>query len=205
MQFDLAVTSANEVYSLMIRAITPRPIAWVATCSPSGTNNLAPFSYFNGVCSSPAALSISPVNKPDGSKKDTVVNIEATGQFTVNVVPFSLAQQMHQTSAEYAADVSEFEAVGVTPIPSLLIKPPRVQESPVHFECELMQIVPIGEGPLAANLIVGKILMMHVDDRVLNEQNKIDPSKLDCIGRMGGLEYSRTSDRFSLQPARVNG
>ncbi len=203
MQVDPETRTPGEIYSLMIRAIAPRPIAWVSTRSPNGLDNLAPFSYFNGVCSSPAALSISPVNRGDGTKKDTVRNIEATRQFVVNIVPFSLAEKMHQTSADYPPDESEFLDAGVTPIDSFKVGPPRVLESPIQFECELLQMIPIGEGPFAANLIVGKILLMHINDSILDAGSKIDPELLDAIGRMGGLEYARTRDRFGLPRAII--
>jgi len=203
MQFDPQQATPGEVYSTMIRAITPRPIAWVSTISARGIPNLAPFSYFNGVCSSPAALSISPVNKPDGTKKDTVVNIEATGQFVVNVVPHRLAAAMHQSSAEYPPQVSEFAELELTPMDSIQVRPPRLRESPVQFECEVLQIIPVGTGPLAANLIIGKIVLMHIDDEVLDERGKIDPERVDTIGRLGGLEYADTRSRFALPPARL--
>lgn len=191
--------SPSLVYSTMIRAITPRPIAWVSTISPAGIANLAPFSYFNGVCSKPAALSISPVNKLDGSKKDTVINIESNGQFVVNVVPFELATSMLKTAAELDYEESEFDCSNVTVCSSEMVQPPGVAESPIRFECEAIQIVNIGDGPLAANLVIGKILLMHIDDRVLDERQKIDPERVDSIGRMGGLDYCRTRERFNIQ------
>lgn len=198
MQIDPEKVSPSLVYSTMIRAITPRPIAWVSTISPKGITNLAPFSYFNGICSQPAALMFSPVNKPDGSKKDTVLNIESNKQFVVNVVPFAMAQPMVKTAADLDYEQSEFASAGLTEKPSLKVAPPGVAESPIQFECELIQIVPVGEGPLAANVIIGKILMMNIDDKVLDDRGKIDPGLLDTIGRMGGPSYSRTTDRFEL-------
>ena len=187
------------VYATMIRAVTPRPIAWVATVSPNGTTNLAPFSYFNAVSTRPAALMFSVVNHPDGSKKDTCRNIETTKQFTVNIVPFSLAQPMQQTSAEFEYEVSEFEQAGLTARPSQQVRPPVVAESPIHFECELRQIVNVGQGPLAANVIFGNILLIEVADRVLDEGGKIDPALVDSIGRLGGRGYCRTTDRFEIR------
>lgn len=183
----------------MIRAITPRPIAWVSTISAAGAHNLAPFSYFNGICSKPAALMFSPVNRPDGSSKDTVRNIEDNGQFVVNVVPFSCAEKMFATSEEFAYEISEFATAGVTPEPSERVKPPRVAESPVRFECELIQIVRVGEGPLAGNVVIGKILLIDVLDSVLDERRKIDPELLDTVGRLGSRSYCRTRDRFELK------
>ncbi len=198
MQFNPEQADPSLVYSMMIRAITPRPIAWVSTISANGISNLAPFSYFNGLCSRPAALMFSPVNRADGSKKDTVRNIEDNGQFVVNVVPFVVAERMFKTAGDFEYEESEFEIAGLTPQPSEQIEPPRVAESPIQFECELMQIVPVGEGPLAANVIIGKILLMNIDDAVLDEMGKIDPQRVDTIGRMGGRTYCRTSDRFTL-------
>lgn len=198
MQIDPETESAALVYSTMIRAITPRPIAWVSTISSSGISNLAPFSYFNGVCSQPAALMFSPVNRLDGSKKDTVRNIESNGQFVVNLVPFALAEPMFKTASDYEYETSEFATVGLTEKPSVRIKPPAVAESPIQFECELIQLVPIGEGPLAANVIIGRILLINIADEVLNDGGKIDPGLLDAVGRMGGRSYCRTTNRFDL-------
>jgi flavin reductase (DIM6/NTAB) family NADH-FMN oxidoreductase RutF len=199
MQLDPEIDNPTDIYSTMIRAITPRPIAWVSTISPSGVTNLAPFSYFNGICSKPAALMFSPVNRPDGGKKDTVLNVEANGQFVVNMVPYSLADQMFATSADMEYEISEFEAVGLTPQASDRVKPPRVAESPVRFECEVMQIVHIGEGPLAANVVIGKILVIDILESVLDDRQKIDPALLDTVGRLGGRSYCRTSNRFELK------
>lgn len=201
MLIDPEAESASFVYSTMIRAITPRPIAWVSTLSPAGVTNLAPFSYFNGICSSPAALMFSPVNRPDGSPKDTLINIRANGEFVVNVVPFSIAQPMVETAGDFQYETSEFNEIGLHPVPSQKVQPPGVLESPIQFECKVIQIVPVGEGPLAANVIIGKIVLMNIADNILDHDQKIDPSKLDTIGRMGGRGYSRTTERFELKPA----
>ncbi len=201
MLVDPEIESPERIYATMIRAITPRPIAWVSTISPGGKTNLAPFSYFNGVCSKPPALIISPVNRPDGTKKDTVRNIEATRQFVVNVVPFRCAESMFKTALDFDYEVSEFEQAGLSTKISRKVKVPGVEDSPIQFECELLQIVHIGTGPLAANLIIGKILLIEIDDSVLNRDGKIDPSLVDTVGRMGGFEYCRTVDRFNMKPS----
>ena len=187
-----------RVYSTMIRSITPRPIAWVSTVSPRGATNLAPFSYFNGVCSRPATLSISVVNKPDGSEKDTLRNIRATGQFVVNVVPHALGPAMEASSAEVDYETSEFTLAGVQPVPSERVRPPGVHASPIRFECQTSQIVPVGEGRFGTHLVLGEILVIHIDDGVLDADGKIDPERLDTIGRMGPRTYCRTTDRFEL-------
>ena len=180
----------------------PRPIAWVSTVSNDGVANLAPFSFFSGVTASPPSIMFSPVNRPDGSSKDTVVNIRDSGQFVINVVPFALAEQMNLTSAEFPAETSEFEAAGVTPIASVKVVPPGVQESPIQMECELIQIVEIGQGPLAANLVIGKILLVRVADQVTTG-GRIDAGKLDAIGRLGGRSYCRSLDQFEIERPKV--
>lgn len=198
MRVDPTQLHVREFYQLMIGAITPRPIAWVSTVSPKGIPNLAPFSFFNGVTSNPPTVIFSPINNRQGRKKDTVLNIEATRQFVVNVVSFDAAEKMNATSAEFDYEVSEFDECGLTPIASEKVKPPRVKEARVHMECELDRIIHIGEGPLAANLVLGRIVLMHIDDGVLDDAGAIDPAKLDTIGRMGGEYYSRTTERFTL-------
>ena len=141
----------------------------------------------------------SPVNRPDGSKKDTVVNIEENGEFVINVVSHSVAEKMNLTSGDYGPGEDEFDIAGLTQVPSKTVKPFRVAESSAHFECELIQIVHVGEGPLAANLVIGKIKHLHIDDAMLDERGRVDPDKLDNVGRMGGAYYSTTRDRFELQ------
>lgn len=198
MLVDPTELSPRDTYNLMIRAITPRPIAWVSTISQSGVSNLAPFSFFSGVTASPPSVVFSPVNKRDGSKKDTVVNIEQTGEFVVNVVSHALSEAMNQTAAEYPHDVDEFEAARIETVASQKIKPHRVAAAPIQMECKLLQIVPVGDGPLAANLVIGQVLLFHVDDKVLDANGKIDPVLVDSIGRMGGASYSTTRDCFDI-------
>lgn len=188
----------RDVYQLMVRMITPRPIAWVSTYSEKNGHNLAPFSFFNGVTSSPPSVVFSPVNRADGSKKDTVLNIEENGEFVVNIVSMKHAETMNQSSADYPRDVDEFDAAKIKTIEATKVRPHRVLGSPIQLECKLIQIVPVGEGPLAANLVIGRIELIHLDDLVLDEKQKIDPAKVDAIGRMGGASYCRTTERFDL-------
>jgi flavin reductase (DIM6/NTAB) family NADH-FMN oxidoreductase RutF len=199
MLLDPLTTPARDFYRHMIACITPRPIAWVSTISPGGVPNLAPFSFFNGVGANPPAVVFSPVNRRDGSRKDTVINIEANRQFVVNVVSEPMASRMNHTSAELPYEVNEFEVCGLTPVPSERVRPPRVKEALVQMECELFELVHVGHGPLAANVVIGRIVLMHVDEAVLDEKGQIDPDKLATIGRMGGSLYSRTKDRFEME------
>jgi flavin reductase (DIM6/NTAB) family NADH-FMN oxidoreductase RutF len=198
MILDFSALKPRDAYAWMISTILPRPIAWVSTISLDGRTNLAPFSFFQGVTSNPPTLLFCPVNTRDGTKKDTVRNIEQVPEFVVNLVPHALAEQMNATSALLPYGESEFEAFGIGATPSERIRPPRVAAAPVAFECTLDRFVHIGEGPLAANVVFGRILLAHVADSVLTADGNPDPAKLDLIGRMGGESYTRTRDRFDL-------
>lgn len=197
MQLDPESLAVRDRYLLMIATILPRPIAWVSTISPNGVPNLAPFSFFTGICANPMTVCFAPVNDRNGKKKDTLINIELTKQFTVNIVNEQNAEKMNQTSAPYAYGVNEFEKCGITAIPSALVKPPRVKESPVSYECELNQIVRIGEGALAGNLVIGRVVVFHCADDVFNN-GKIKHQAINAIGRMEGSWYSKTDHAFEL-------
>jgi flavin reductase (DIM6/NTAB) family NADH-FMN oxidoreductase RutF len=188
----------RNVYKLMIGAIVPRPIAFVSSLSPEGVRNLAPFSFFTGISANPPVICFSTmVRSSDGSRKDTLKNVEATGEFVVNVVSEGFAEQMNITSAEFPAEVDEFAESGLTPVPSDLVRPPRVAESLINMECRLFQIVHVSPKPLGGSLILGEILRFHVRDDLFDNY-RIDPDKLRAIGRMGGPTFTRTTDRFDL-------
>ncbi len=207
MLVDFSSLKPRDAYAWMISTIMPRPIAWVSTISAEGKTNLAPFSFFQGVTSNPPTLMFVPVNTRDGAKKDTVRNIEQVPEFVVNLVAHALAEPMNASSALLPYGESEFEKFGIASAPSRMIRPPRVAAAPVAFECTLDRIVQIGEGPLAANVVFGRILLAHVADAVLGADGRPDPAQLDLIGRMGGETFTRTRERFDLprpdrQPAR---
>lgn len=199
MEINPEQETARDFYFRMVSLITPRPIAWVSTISEDGKPNLAPYSFFNGVSASPPSVVFSPVNRPDGSKKDTVINIEATREFVINTVSFELADKMNLTSGDYELGENEFEIAQLETSPSQKVRPPRVAAAKAHFECELIDIVHIGEGPLAANLVIGKIVHLHINDDILDEKQRVDPQLLDNVGRLGGAAYSTTRDRFDLK------
>jgi flavin reductase (DIM6/NTAB) family NADH-FMN oxidoreductase RutF len=204
MILDFSELKPREAYAWMISTILPRPIAWVSTISADGKTNLAPFSFFQGVTSNPPTLLFCPVNDRAGNKKDTVRNIEQVPEFVVNLVPFALAEPMNACSALLPYGESEFETFGIAAMPSERVRPPRVAAAPVAFECTLDRFVHIGEGPLAANVVFGRILLAHVSDDVLAPDGKPDSTKLDLIGRMGGENYTRTRERFDLpRPDRM--
>ena len=181
--------------AVLTGVIVPRPIAFVSTMSPDGEVNLAPYSFFNAVSYNHVVFSSS---RPVGNKsKDPLRNIEETGQFVVNIVVDPIADAMNATAAEYPEGVDEFEIAGLTHAPSQIVKPPRVAESPVNIECELDQVVQIGSGPHEHGLGIGKILLMHVSDDVI-DGHRIDQAKLMATGRMAGNMYCRTNDRFEM-------
>ena len=188
----------QNIYKLMVGVIVPRPIAFVSTISAEGVRNLAPFSFFTGISANPPVICFCPmIRGSDGTRKDTLRNIEAVKEFVVNVVSEEFAEQMNICSAEFPPEVDEFEAAGLTPIPSDLVKPPRVKESHIHMECKLYLLVEIGGMDGSGNLVLGEVVRFHIDDQFVNNF-KIDPDQLRPIGRMGGASYTRTTDRFDM-------
>ena len=198
MEFDPSTVRPSVFYHHMTRSIVPRPIAWVSTCSQQGVPNVAPFSYFCGVGSRPPTVLFCPANARDGGPKDTLRNIQQTGDFVVNIVPSSAAEPMNQSAASVGPEVSEFELCGLTQRESVRVAAPGVAESPIQFECSLMQVIELGDGPGGANIVVGRVEYMRIDDSVLDESGEIQPDLLDAVGRMGGQEYCRTTERFEL-------
>ncbi len=199
MQIDFGAIEARVAYQWMTSTILPRPIAWVSTISPDGRTNLAPFSFFQGITASPPTLMIAPANTRDGTKKDTLRNIEQIPEFVVSLVPHALAAKMNDTASLLPYGESEFGAFGIASEPSSRVRPPRVSESPVSFECTLDRIVTIGSGPIAGNVIFGRILLAHVRDQVLAADGFPDPAKLDLVGRLGREDYATTRETFRLK------
>ena len=196
---DPSQIEANDIYKLMIGMIVPRPIAFVSTVDAAGVRNLAPFSYFTACGSNPPVVCFSTaVRSGPRPYKDTLENVKATGEFVVNIVSEEFAAQMNATSASVPPEVDEFELSGLTPLASDLVKPPRVAESKAQMECRLHQIVPVSDRPGGGILVLGEVLRFHVLESLLDGY-KIDPDKLNAIGRMGGPNYVRTRDRFEMQ------
>jgi flavin reductase (DIM6/NTAB) family NADH-FMN oxidoreductase RutF len=194
----------KQLYQILIGSVLPRPIAWVSTKSKDGVNNLAPFSFFNIFSMAPPILGFAPGLKhaDPGSvrpPKDTLRNIIDTLEFVVNTVSLNLAEKMNQTSGEYPHNVSEFEAAGLTPVASQLVKPPRVGECLISMECKLFQAIKLGD----STLILGEILSIHLDESVLTEDGLINLDILQPIGRLGGDGYSTVADRFEILRPRL--
>ena len=197
MIIDPSAHAYGDIYKLLIGSIVPRPIGFISTVNMEGVRNLAPFSFFNGVCSNPPIVLFSTVVRADGSHKDTLNNVETTKQFVVNIVSEDFAQQMNITSADFPPGVDEFIEAGLTPVASDLVKPPRVKESRIQMECRLVTVVRFGQGPGGGCTIFGEVVRFHVSDELF-DNFRIDPDKLRPIGRMGGPTYTRTTDRFDL-------
>ena len=197
MIFDFAELAPLERYKLLSSTITPRPIAWVSTVGPDGVRNIAPFSFFNVFGEDPPVVGFSVNDRRLGDRKDTGNNVRATGEFVVNLVTEPLAAAMNVTAAEFRPEVDEFAEAGLTAAPSLRVTPPRILESPVSFECRLMQIVEFGP---ARSLVLGEVLLMHVADAVVADAARfyIDSDRLAALGRAEGNRYVRTGDRFEI-------
>src|SRR5216683_2859816 len=194
----------RDFYRILLSSVAPRPIAWVSTLN-NGNLNLAPFSFFNAVSAKPPLLGFSPsLRLVDGhsAPKDTLHNIRETGEFVVNVVTFAVADAMNLTSGEYDSSVDEFALAKLNTRPSQVVRPPQFAESPVSFECKLNRIIDFGTEPPSGSLVIGEIVCVHLEESVLKE-DRLDPDTLDLIGRMGGVQYSRTTERFDLKRPEV--
>jgi flavin reductase (DIM6/NTAB) family NADH-FMN oxidoreductase RutF len=203
MELDPQTLPWKSIYKILTGSILPRPIGWVSTVSAAGQPNLAPFSFFNVVCANPPTVLFCPmIRSTDGGQKDTLNNIRATGEFVVNIVTQELAQAMTLSSVEALAEVNEFEFAGLASAPSVVVRPPRVADSPIHFECKLRQIVEINDQPGGGNIVIGTIVHLHVDERVRLGEDKIDLSALRPIGRLTGSAYVRVTDVFEIERPR---
>jgi flavin reductase (DIM6/NTAB) family NADH-FMN oxidoreductase RutF len=201
MLLDPDTLNTRDMYRWLIHCLVPRPIAWVSTISPDGVTNLAPFSFFQGVCARPPTLMFCPVNDRHGRPKDTLRNVEATGEFVVNLVPFALAETMNATAATLPYGESEFARFHVAAEPSVKVKPPRVAGVPVAFECRLDRVVRLSEGPAGGNAVFGRILALHCADAALGPAGLPEPARLDLIARLGGDGYLRVGEHFTLPRA----
>ena len=199
MQFDIQNTESSALYKLLTGTIIPRPIAWVATVDENGIDNLAPFSFFNVVSEDPPHIMFSTV-RTGNKNKDTLNNILANQQFVVNLVTEDVVEQMNTTSQSVAANVNEFELAKITPIESIYIKPKRVKESLVQFECEMVHHYFIEKHQNGgACIIIGKIITIHIDDSILMENHKIDLEKYKPVARLAGSNYSKLGEIFSIK------
>jgi len=192
--FDLNDLSGKDAHQHLLSAVGPRPIAFASTIDEDGQPNLSPFSYFGVFSSNPPILAFSPARRVrNNTTKDTLHNAHSTKEVVINIVNYDLVQQMSLASTEYATGVNEFKKAGLTPIESDLVKPFRVKESPVQFECKVNDIISLGDEGGAGNMIICEVIRMHVDESVLNENGITDSTKLDLVARMGANWYCRAN------------
>lgn len=191
---DPKAIATKDLHQFMVGAVAPRPIAWASTVDENGQPNLAPYSFFNAFSSNPPIVVFSSNRRvANNTTKDTLHNIETTGEVVINMVNYPLVRQMAVTGVEFPKEVNEFEKAGLTMLPSDLVKPFRVKESPIHFECKVDKIVPLGDKGGAGHLIICNIVRIHISETVVDENNRINPHKLDLVGRLGRAFYTRAS------------
>lgn len=198
MEMDVKSASVLEVYHALVGTVVPRPIAWVTTLNASGVVNLAPFSFFNTFGANPPVVVFSPTLRRDGTKKDTLRNLEQLGEFVLNSAIEPLAEKVNLSSKELAPEESEVTLTGLKTIPAMRVRPPRIAESPVHLEGVVRQIIPIGSGPISANLVIGEIVHIHIEDGILDSHGRVDPRRLRAIARLGGDYFCRSADLFEM-------
>lgn len=198
------VINCNEqegsiLYKLMTSIVVPRPIGWISSKSVSDIDNLAPFSYFNMISHDPPHVVFAPITA-NNQKKDSALNIIATGEFVVNLVTEDIVELMNQTAIELPYEESEFDFAHIESLPSLYIKPKRVKASPIQLECKLVMHHEIeGNNNGGATLIVGKVIAIHVNDEIIDEDLKLNLDKYHPIGKLGGGLYTKTRDSFYLK------
>ena len=198
MQFDFQTLAPEQRYKLMIGFIVPRPIALVTTRSKAGIDNAAPFSFFNMLGETPPLVALGLDRRPDGTLKDTTININETGEFVVNLVDEAIAEQMMLCAIEFPPGESEIDPAGLTLAPSAEIAAARIAESPVQLECRKYQAVELGEG--GRTLMIGEIIHLHARDGLVDPETlRINRDAYQPIGRLSGAQYLRTSDRFDMQ------
>jgi len=194
LHFDPKGMSIPKLQGLVQGAVAPRPIAFASTIDLMGRPNLSPFSFFNVFGMNPPLLIFSPSRRGhDNTLKDTYLNVKEVAEVVINVVSYNMVQQVSDSSANFPRGVNEFEKTGFGMLPSDLVKPFRVKESPVQFECKVIQVIETGSQGSAGNLVICEILRMHIDPAILDGNGRIDPYKIDLVGRMGRDYYVRAS------------
>ena len=200
MEINPTTLPHQSIYKILTGSVLPRPIGWISSIDLGGRPNLAPFSFFNAVCSNPpTVLFCSSIRGSDGKTKDTLNNVRATSEFVVNIVTEELLQAMNASSIEAPSDFNEFDYAGLTLAPSVVVKPPRVAESPIHFECKVREIIEIGNEPGGGSIVIGTIVHIHADDGVMIGEDKINLTALKPIGRLMGSGYCRVTDLIEIE------
>jgi flavin reductase (DIM6/NTAB) family NADH-FMN oxidoreductase RutF len=200
MEINPTTLPHQSIYKILTGSVLPRPIGWISSIDMDGRPNLAPFSFFNVVCSNPpTVLFCSSIRNSDGKTKDTLNNVRATNEFVVNIVTEELLEAMNASSIEAPSDFNEFDFAGLTLAPSVAVKPPRVNESPIHFECKVREIIEVGNEPGGGSIVIGTIVHIHADDGVMLGGDKINLTALRPIGRLMGSGYCRVTDMIEIE------
>jgi flavin reductase (DIM6/NTAB) family NADH-FMN oxidoreductase RutF len=200
-ELDPKAVPSTAVYKLLIGCVVPRPIAWVSSVDTAGVRNVAPFSYFMAITSEPPTIAFSSGQRAadlglPGGTKDTLANVQATGEFVVNVVDDDTARQMNVTSGDYPPEVDEFAVAGLTAAPGVLVKAPRVAEAPVSMECRVSHVIPVG----AHHLVIGEIVYFHIRDDVYDPATgRLDMHRLRPVGRLAGNLYTHVHEIFEMK------
>jgi flavin reductase (DIM6/NTAB) family NADH-FMN oxidoreductase RutF len=194
MIIDPEKIAVKDLHQFIVGGVAPRPIAFVSTVDENGVPNLAPYSFFNAFSSNPPILIFSSNRRVgNNTTKDTLHNVQQTKECVINVVTYPIVRQMAITSVDYPGEVDEFKKGGFTPLKSDVVSPFRVKESPINFECRVNEIITLGEHGGAGHLIICQVVRIHLDDNILDENGRIDPNKLDLMGRLGRAYYTRAS------------
>ncbi|QIE59525.1 flavin reductase family protein [Rasiella rasia] len=195
LSIDPKAISVGALHGYLLGAVSPRPICFASTVDAEGNVNLSPYSFFNVFSANPPVMIFSPARRVrDNTTKHTLENVLETKEVVINIVSHAMVQQMSLSSTEYDKGVNEFIKAGFTQIPSSVVKPPRVKEAPVQFECKVTDVIHLGNEGGAGNLVLCEVVHVHIDEAVLDDEQKIDPLKIDTVARMGGNWYSRAKD-----------
>ena len=200
--------STGKLHGYLLSAVSPRPIAFASTVDGLGNVNLSPFSFFNVFSANPPILVFSPARRVrDNTTKHTLENILITKEVVINIVNYDMVQQMSLSSTEYPAGVNEFLKSGLTEVASDIVKPPRVQEAPVQFECKVNDVIALGNQGGAGNLIIAEVVKLHIKETILDADGKIDANKIDAVARMGGNWYNRSREGMFevIKPIKTRG
>jgi len=206
MHYDPDLEDHGFQYSPFKSCVVPRPIGWISTLSADGIANLAPFSQFQNITYDPPIVMIAANQSTTGKRKDTVVNVESTGEFVWNMATYDLREAVNVSSREFPPDIDEFEQIGLAKLPSLVVKPPRVAESPVHFECRHLQTIRIpGNGDMgSADIVLGRVVKIHIRDDALTPDGRIDIEKIKPLARLGYHNYTCVEKQFEMKPPEDN-
>ena len=203
MHYDPARDDHGLPYNPFKSCVVPRPIGWISTTSADGVDNLAPFSQFQNLTYDPPIVMFAANQSPDGRRKDSTVNAETTGEFVWNMASYALREAVNRTAELAPPEVDEFEVAGLSKLPGLVVRPPRVAESPVHFECRYLQTLRLpGNGRMGTvDVVIGQVVMVHIDDAVIGPDGKIDILRIRPIARLGYYDYTSIESIFEMKPA----